>query len=143
MDRSAQADSHTIERAAVFPRNVRCLNQRPPRSTSGWTPSHNIRSARSSICAVGKQTPYGGHPVFVAQHATATCCRTCLQRWHQIPKGRELSRTERAYVVNVAELRRPGPLDRASFRPTAARARLPADSDGGDRGRAPMPCAGQ
>jgi hypothetical protein len=39
----------------------------------------------------GKQTPYRGHPVFVAQHATATCCRTCLERWHQIPKGRELT----------------------------------------------------
>jgi hypothetical protein len=49
----------------------------------------------------GKQTPYRGHPVFVAQHATATCCRTCLQRWHQIPKGRELSRAERAYVAEV------------------------------------------
>jgi hypothetical protein len=49
----------------------------------------------------GKQTPYRGHPVFVAQDATATCCRTCLQRWHQIPKGRELSREERAYVVGV------------------------------------------
>jgi Domain of unknown function (DUF4186) len=35
----------------------------------------------------GKQTPYRGHPVFVAQHATATCCRTCLERWHGIPKG--------------------------------------------------------
>ena len=49
----------------------------------------------------GKQTPYRGHPVFVAQHATATCCRTCLERWHGIPKGRELSRAERAYVVDV------------------------------------------
>ena len=49
----------------------------------------------------GKQTPYRGHPVFVAQHATATCCRTCLQRWHQIPKGRELTREERDYVVDV------------------------------------------
>ncbi|MEU6477401.1 DUF4186 domain-containing protein [Streptomyces sp. NPDC047017] len=49
----------------------------------------------------GKQTPYRGHPVFVAQHATATCCRTCLQREHGIPKGRELSRAERAYVVEV------------------------------------------
>ncbi|MGQ0680283.1 MAG: DUF4186 family protein [Actinomycetota bacterium] len=28
----------------------------------------------------GKQTPYRGHPVFIAQHATATCCRTCLGR---------------------------------------------------------------
>ncbi|MFC7218295.1 DUF4186 domain-containing protein [Streptomyces polyrhachis] len=49
----------------------------------------------------GRQTPYRGHPVFVAQHATATCCRTCLQRWHGIPKGRELSREERAYTVRV------------------------------------------
>jgi hypothetical protein len=49
----------------------------------------------------GKQTPYRGHPVFVAQHATATCCRTCLQRWHQIPQGRDLTPEERAYVVDV------------------------------------------
>ncbi|WP_307620815.1 DUF4186 domain-containing protein [Streptomyces sp. V3I7] len=49
----------------------------------------------------GKQTPYRGHPVFVAQHATATCCRTCLQRWHQIPKGRQLTREEHLYVVAV------------------------------------------
>ena len=49
----------------------------------------------------GKQTPYRGHPVFVAQHATATCCRTCLQWLHQIPQGRELTREERGYVVDV------------------------------------------
>ena len=49
----------------------------------------------------GKQTPYRGHPVFVAQHATATCCRGCLERNHEIPKGRELRETERAYVVEV------------------------------------------
>jgi hypothetical protein len=49
----------------------------------------------------GKQTPYRGHPVFVAQHATATCCRTCLLRWHQIPRGRDLTPAERAYVVDV------------------------------------------
>jgi hypothetical protein len=49
----------------------------------------------------GRQTPYRGHPVFVAQHATATCCRTCLLRWHDIPKGRILTREERAYVVDV------------------------------------------
>ncbi|HEV7908082.1 MAG TPA: DUF4186 domain-containing protein [Pseudonocardiaceae bacterium] len=49
----------------------------------------------------GKQTPYRGHPVFVAQHATATCCRTCLLRWHRIEKGRELTRQEQNYVVDV------------------------------------------
>lgn len=49
----------------------------------------------------GRQTPYRGHPVFVAQHATATCCRTCLSRWHGIPAGRELDEAERAYVVEA------------------------------------------
>ena len=49
----------------------------------------------------GRQTPYRGHPVFVAQHATATCCRTCLERWHEIPRGHELTGDERDYVVEV------------------------------------------
>lgn len=49
----------------------------------------------------GKQTPMRKHPVFVAQHATATCCRGCLEKWHAIPKGRELSAEEKQYVVNV------------------------------------------
>jgi hypothetical protein len=49
----------------------------------------------------GKQTPWGGHPVFRAQHATATCCRSCLLRSHEIPKGRELTADERTYVVDV------------------------------------------
>jgi hypothetical protein len=39
--------------------------------------------------------------VFVAQHATATCCRTCLERWHAIPKGAPLREEERGYVVDV------------------------------------------
>jgi hypothetical protein len=49
----------------------------------------------------GRQTPYRGHPVFVAQHATATCCRTCLERWHGIPAGRALDDGERRYVVEA------------------------------------------
>lgn len=48
----------------------------------------------------GKQTPYKGHPVFVAQHATATCCRSCLQNWHKIPKDIELTADDQAYVVD-------------------------------------------
>lgn len=49
----------------------------------------------------GKQTPLRGHPVFVAQHATATCCRGCLFKWHGIPSGRELSAAEKAHVVEA------------------------------------------
>jgi hypothetical protein len=51
----------------------------------------------------GKQTPMRGHPVFVAQHATACCCRGCLQKWHQIPQGRELTLAEQAYIVVILE----------------------------------------
>ena len=49
----------------------------------------------------GKQTPMRHHPVFIAQHATATCCRGCLQKWHGIPKGRPLEADEKKYVVEV------------------------------------------
>jgi hypothetical protein len=51
----------------------------------------------------GKQTPFRGHPVFVAQHATACCCRSCLEKWHRIPKGRALTQDEETYVVKVIE----------------------------------------
>jgi hypothetical protein len=47
----------------------------------------------------GRQTPFRGHPVFVAQHATGTCCRSCLSKWHDIPKGRALSAEEQDHVV--------------------------------------------
>lgn len=50
----------------------------------------------------GKQTPTRQvHPVFIAQHACACCCRGCLEKWHRIPKGKELSDKEVDYIVNV------------------------------------------
>jgi len=51
----------------------------------------------------GKQTPYRGHPVFVAQHATACCCRGCLEKWHRIPQGRALTSEETAHIMAVLE----------------------------------------
>lgn len=51
----------------------------------------------------GRQTPMRNHPVFVAQHATATCCRRCLARWHGIPAGKPLGAAEQAYVLAVIE----------------------------------------
>ncbi len=49
----------------------------------------------------GKQTPMRGHPVFIAQHATAACCRGCLSKWHDIPKGRNLTPPEQDYLVDM------------------------------------------
>ncbi len=63
----------------------------------------NKRLALATIPNDGKQTPFRGHPVFIAQHATATCCRGCLEKWHRIPKGRELTSEEKAYVLLVLE----------------------------------------
>ena len=47
----------------------------------------------------GKQTPMKGHPVFIAQHATATCCRGCLYKWHHIEKNKELNLKEEKFIV--------------------------------------------
>ena len=61
------------------------------------------RLASAVIPNDGKQTPMRGHPVFVAQHATACCCRGCLEQWHGIPPGRELTAEERTHVLAVLE----------------------------------------
>lgn len=49
----------------------------------------------------GKQTPMKGHPVFIAQHATGTCCRSCLFKWHNISKNKELNNNEVNYIVSI------------------------------------------
>lgn len=49
----------------------------------------------------GAQTPMKNHPVFIAQHATGTCCRGCLEKWHKISKGVELTDNQVNYVVAI------------------------------------------
>ena len=49
----------------------------------------------------GRQTPMRGHPIFIAQHATATCCRGCLEKWHHVPRGWELTDEQIEHVVAV------------------------------------------
>lgn len=59
------------------------------------------RLAPAYIANDGKQTPMHGHPVFIAQHATACCCRGCFAKWHHIPAGHELTAEEQEYAVSV------------------------------------------
>lgn len=59
------------------------------------------RLSKAIILNDGKQTPYHGHPVFISQHATATCCRNCLYKWHHIEKNRDLTNEEKIYIVNI------------------------------------------
>ena len=49
----------------------------------------------------GKQTPMHGHPVFKAMHATACCCRNCLNKWYKVPLHRELTLSEQQRIVNL------------------------------------------
>jgi hypothetical protein len=59
------------------------------------------RLAPASPSNDGRQTPMSKHPFFVAQHATATCCRGCLRKWHDIPVDRPLTAEEITYVLEV------------------------------------------
>ncbi|MFC0141305.1 DUF4186 domain-containing protein [Erwinia mallotivora] len=75
----------------------------------------NMRLAPAVPASDGKQTPMRGHPVFIAQHATATCCRGCLSKWHAIPAMQPLTQAQQAYIVAVImrwleqEMQRPLP----------------------------------
>ena len=61
------------------------------------------RLAPAMIPNDGRQTPWRNHPVFVAQHATATCCRGCLEKTHGIAKGHELTDEELRHVLAAIE----------------------------------------
>lgn len=59
------------------------------------------RLAPAEIPNDGKQTPMRVHPVFVAQHACACCCRGCLNKWYRVPQGRALTESEQRRIVNL------------------------------------------
>lgn len=64
----------------------------------------NKRLAPAFIPNDGKQTPMRGHPIFTSQHACACCCRGCLEKWHKIPKNKNLTSKEGDYIVNLLML---------------------------------------
>ena len=59
------------------------------------------RVAPAFVANDGKQTPMRGHPVFIAQHATATCCRKCINKWHKFPVGTQLTQEQQDYIVDL------------------------------------------
>ena len=68
--------------------------------------SHAVDFVRQKLAPAeplndGKQTPMHGHPVFKAMHATACCCRGCLNKWYRVPKGRKLTEEEQEKIVNL------------------------------------------
>lgn len=61
----------------------------------------NKKLKKRNIKNDGKQTPYKGHPVFIAQHATGTCCRKCINKWYKIPLDRDLTDDELNYIAGI------------------------------------------
>lgn len=59
------------------------------------------RVAPATIPNDGKQTPMKGHPVFIAQHATACCCRGCIRKWHKFPEAVPLNNEQQQYLVGL------------------------------------------
>ena len=49
----------------------------------------------------GRQTPMRGHPVFKAMHATAMCCRGCMNKWYKVKKGVPLTSIQIEKCVNL------------------------------------------
>lgn len=49
----------------------------------------------------GKQTPTRAHPVFKAMHATACCCRGCLNKWYRVPLHTPLTDAQQEKIVNL------------------------------------------
>lgn len=49
----------------------------------------------------GRQTPMHGHPVFVAQHACACCCRKCLQKWYRVPVDMPLNAKMQQQIADL------------------------------------------
>lgn len=61
----------------------------------------NKRLKPKIIKSDGKQTPMKNHPVFIGQHATATCCRGCLYKWHHIKQNKELTEHEIDFITTL------------------------------------------
>jgi len=49
-------------------------------------------------------TPYSGDVIYYAQHATATCCRRCMEYWYNIPQGRQLTTQEVSFSSELIKL---------------------------------------
>jgi hypothetical protein len=75
--------------------DVYAVNQAKRRGR-GKMPQYAENRIKNSVAAAQprrekRQTPVDGDILYYAQHATATCCRSCMEVWHGIPQGVELT----------------------------------------------------
>ncbi len=65
---------------------------------------HEMSDGKKRPYRDGQQTPYSGNSIYYAQHATASCCRKCIEYWHNIPQGRDLTEDEIVYLTDLVML---------------------------------------
>ncbi len=87
----------------------------------------------------GRQTPMRTHPVFVAQHATGTCCRLCLKKCHRIERNRELSEAEIDYIVYIIMSWIERDMEKAQKRQQYEQQKAAASADNGSAAAEPVP----
>lgn len=79
------------------------LSSQSLRMSAKKTLSTRIKKFNSFID--NRQTPLGGDDIVnYAQHATGTCCRKCLQAWHNIPKEQELTEIQLEFCTDLVML---------------------------------------
>ncbi|MDP2301911.1 MAG: DUF4186 family protein [Ignavibacteria bacterium] len=62
----------------------------------------SIGKEKEKIFRDGIQTPFeSDNPIHAAQHATATCCKKCLNYWYDIPINRKLTDEELEYFTKL------------------------------------------
>jgi Domain of unknown function (DUF4186) len=52
----------------------------------------------------GRQTPWDGNIIYYAQHATACCCRRCIEVWYGISRKRNLTEEEIRYFTELVSI---------------------------------------
>jgi hypothetical protein len=90
------------------PIDQRALNPARRKGVRGMRAAAEHR-IRSSVAAAepfrdGQQSPVNGTARFYAKHATATCCRRCIEEWHAIPPHRALTEDEIQYLTQLVTL---------------------------------------
>ena len=61
----------------------------------------SVAPPRSEIYRDSTQTPFTGNVLYYAQHATATCCRKCIEAWHGIPREQRLTHEQIGYMTEL------------------------------------------
>lgn len=92
---------HYFWHAEFDERAVRHARRKGKRGMRSAAATRILRSAGTDNGFDGRQTPMSGNTLYYAQHATATCCRKCVEEWHAIPRGRPLDEDERAYLTEL------------------------------------------